>query len=197
MTGGLALLTTGGTIAMQWAPGRGADLAAPPGPALTAALPGLDIRHEAVFAKPSAGITLDDIRTLAALAERHAAAGTPVVITHGTDTLEETAFALELFARAAAPIVLTGAMRAAGRPGADGEANLIAACRVAMAPDARRAASRSASATPHSPSTSSVCWPAWAGGRWIDASVREKRGAGAGWTTPSRSTKVERATLWG
>ena len=65
-----------------------------------------------------------------------------------------------------------------------------------MAPDARRAAIRSAG-TPQSSSASSVCWPANDGGRWIAPGVREKRGPGAGCTTPLRSTKVPRSTLCG
>jgi L-asparaginase len=60
-----------------------------------------------------------------------------VVITHGTDVLEETAFALELLIRTDTPIVLTGAMRLANQPSADGDANLIAACRVAGSGAAR------------------------------------------------------------
>jgi L-asparaginase len=59
------------------------------------------------------------------------------MITHGTDVLEETAFALELLTRTETPIVVTGAMRLANQPSADGDANLIAACRVAGSSAAR------------------------------------------------------------
>lgn len=60
-----------------------------------------------------------------------------VVITHGTDTLEETAYFLELTMNLAIPIVLTGAMRSSNELGADGIYNLVEAVRVAVDEEAR------------------------------------------------------------
>ena len=50
---------------------------------------------------------------------------------------------------------------------------------------------------PASASTSSVCWPAWAGGARISPGVRLNRGAGPGWVMPATSTNVPRSTLCG
>jgi L-asparaginase len=60
-----------------------------------------------------------------------------VVITHGADTLEETAYFLDLTTKFESPIVLTGAMRSSNELGADGLYNLVAAIRVAGDDDAR------------------------------------------------------------
>ncbi|SEN42053.1 L-asparaginase [Amphibacillus marinus] len=53
-----------------------------------------------------------------------------VIVTHGTDTLEETAYFLDLFLHVGAPIVITGAMRSSNEVGSDGLYNLMSAIRV-------------------------------------------------------------------
>lgn len=60
-----------------------------------------------------------------------------LVVAHGTDTLEETAYFLNLVLRTAKPVVLVGAMRPESALSADGPLNLYNALRVATHPDAR------------------------------------------------------------
>ena len=72
---------------------------------------------------------------LRGLFERDEADG--VVITHGTNTLEETAYFLNLVLKTDRPVVLVGSMRPASALGADGYLNLLNAVRVAADPDSR------------------------------------------------------------
>ena len=136
----LILLSTGGTIAMTASSGHGAAMKFDAA-GLIAAIPALgdlaEVEGRDVLAKPSASFTLADIAAIAKAAADAAKAADGVVITHGSDTLEETAFALSMLAQAETPIVLTAAMRRPDQLGADGPANLLSAARVAICPSAR------------------------------------------------------------
>ncbi len=82
--------------------------------------------------KPSSALTCDDVLSLVDRLEKEIAEGAEaIVITHGTDFMEETAYLLSLFWEYEQPVILTGAMRSAGSVGADGPRNLAAAIRIA------------------------------------------------------------------
>ncbi|MDR3512707.1 MAG: asparaginase [Caulobacteraceae bacterium] len=132
----IALLTTGGTIAMTDS-GGGAKVSVSGGSLGDLIDGAVALEVTEVFAKPSPNMTLADMAVLAATAQAKLATVDGVVISHGTDTLEETAWCLELLLRTDTPVVLTGAMRAFGAEGADGATNLRAACRVAASSGAR------------------------------------------------------------
>ena len=131
------LVTTGGTIANR----AGGRLTADE---LVALIPSLD-RHAVVeteqFANlPSSSLTVDQWLALARrlnahFAERPDLAG--IVVTSGTDTLEETAYFLNLTVKSDRPVVVVGAMRMPDDPGYDGAANLLHGVRVAASPASR------------------------------------------------------------
>jgi L-asparaginase len=94
------------------------------------------IRHVPFPSRPSHTLATDDLlalgRLLRELCEDPGLTG--VVITHGTNTLEETAFFLSLVCPPTIPIVLTGALRPASALSADGPLNLVNAVRLAASP---------------------------------------------------------------
>jgi L-asparaginase len=136
------VLFTGGTISMRVDPRTGGALPALSGREILEHVPGL--RREAA-------LTFEDYALLpgphatprwmwglrarvAALLAQDAVDG--VVITHGTDTLEETAFLLDLTLQGPKPVVLCGAMRTLSDAGWDGPVNLRTAVRAAVHPGA-------------------------------------------------------------
>jgi len=86
---------------------------------------------------PSCDLNLSDLIALAGEITRRFDDGTAgVVVTQGTDTIEETSFALDLLVRDSKPVVVTGAMRNPTLAGPDGPANLLAAVQVARSSEA-------------------------------------------------------------
>jgi L-asparaginase len=85
--------------------------------------------------KASGDLTFGDLVALAGEIDKRIEAGVAgVVVTQGTDTIEESSFALDLLVRGPRPVVVTGAMRNPTLAGPDGPANLLAAVQVAAAP---------------------------------------------------------------
>jgi L-asparaginase len=129
------VLALGGTIAMASDDGGGVKPAFD-ADALVAAVPELtavaQIDAETLMDLPSAHLRLGDVvATSHRISELVGDGVDGVVVTQGTDTLEETAFALDLLLAPGRTVVVTGAMRSPQLPGADGPANLLAAVRVA------------------------------------------------------------------
>jgi len=138
----ITVLSLGGTISS--APAGDIGLAQPALSAadLVAAVPELEriaeIEVRDVRRLPSNDMTFDVARTVAAQARAAAERGAAgVVVTQGTDTIEELAYALDLLVPGDVPTVVTGAMRHAGLTSADGGGNLLDAVRTAASPDAR------------------------------------------------------------
>jgi len=141
----IRILTTGGTIASLPDPETGSKRPAVSGEELVAGVPGLDrvadVQVEEVAAVSSWNLTPEDMLRVARRAGEVLAEPDVdgVVVTHGTDTLEETAFLCDLTVRSDGPVVVVGAMRSADELSADGPRNLLNAVRVASAPEARGA----------------------------------------------------------
>lgn len=137
----VTVLALGGTIAMTRSD-QGGVVPTLTGEMLVAAVPALTevaaIDARSFRQVPGAHLRFDDLEALAdAVAEAVAGGARGVVVTQGTDTIEETAFALDRLLDIEAPVVVTGAMRNPTVPGADGPANLLAAVRVAGSEAAR------------------------------------------------------------
>jgi L-asparaginase len=137
----IVILTTGGTIAMKRDEAAGGAIPTLQGSDFLSALPPDlgELRVEEHCNLPSAHFTLDTLwglrNRVAELLDKPEVGG--VVVTHGTDVMEESAYLLDLTVPGEKPMVLTGAMRTVSQIGYEGLANLVAAVRVAASPQAR------------------------------------------------------------
>lgn len=141
------VISLGGTITMTAQDGEGIrpSLSAPQ---LLAAEPRLadiaELEAWTPFTLPGASLTLTHLMEVAAAIQARVGASAGdnvpdgVVVVQGTDTIEDTAFVLDLTLDVDCPVVVTGAMRGPQAPGADGTANLLAAAIAAADPRLRR-----------------------------------------------------------
>ena len=135
------LLFTGGTISMQRDSSAGGNVPAHGGEALVAFAEGLDrissYRIENWARVPACHLGPDQLWQLRQRVREIVAAGgvRGVVVTHGTDILEESAYLLARTLSSQIPVAMTGAMRTSSDQGWDGPANLLSAAAVAADPE--------------------------------------------------------------
>jgi L-asparaginase len=138
----VAVLSTGGTIASKRNPAKGGYEPAFSGEDLIAAVPAIrsiaQIQVEQISNISSSDMTpeiwMHLSRRVNELLAKPNIAG--IVVTHGTNTLEETAYFLDLTVTSEKPVILVGAERPASDPDSDGPRNLLNAVQVAITPDA-------------------------------------------------------------
>ena len=128
----ILVLHTGGTISMQ-ADASGAVVTSSDNPMnhVSNPLEGIQVHTLDFFNLPSPHIKPKHMLALYQKIKEEAANYDGVVITHGTDTLEETAYFLDTMEVPHMPIILTGAMRSSNELGSDGVYNYLSALRVA------------------------------------------------------------------
>ncbi|NUU37928.1 asparaginase [Pseudomonas sp. C2B4] len=134
----LAVAALGGTVCMQARNAGEGVIPTVSGETLLTAIPELTtlarVTVETLGMLPSASLDFEFLLSVLCWAKFQAKQGAVgVVIIQGTDTLEEVASFFEYLWPHDIPLVLTGAMRSAAQPGGDGPANLLDACRVALA----------------------------------------------------------------
>lgn len=138
----VAVGSLGGTISMT--PAASSDGIVPTLTAadLIRAIPGVaelaEVHAEALKQVASIHLGIQDLLATLAWAERQVAEGAVgVILTQGTDTLEESAFLLDLLWPHSEPLILMGAMRGAAAVSADGPANLLSSIQVAVSANSR------------------------------------------------------------
>jgi L-asparaginase len=136
----ILVVSLGGTITMTKA-GPTGSLPTLDASDLVRAVPGLEAIGEFEAISPmrvaSPSLTIEDMVGVArTLESRLASDVSAAIVVQGTDTIEETAFILDLLVRSDRPVVMIGAMRGADAAGADGPANLLSAAIVAASPEA-------------------------------------------------------------
>jgi L-asparaginase len=139
----VVFIATGGTIAMKIDPIKHAPVPAISGEDLLATVPEVS-KYATVEVKNVSNVPsdyMDPVRWTALTREVNTALARPevagVIISHGTDTLEETAYWLDLTVDSDKPVVLIGAQRNASESDFDGPRNLLNAVRIAVDPQSK------------------------------------------------------------
>ncbi len=132
----VAVFSLGGTISSTETGGGGGATPTLTGEALVEDVPEIaevaEVSATSFRQVPGSELTLDDLIELSEEIKGRIDEGAKgIVVTQGTDSIEETSFILDLLVDEDAPVVVTGAMRHPDLPGAEGPANLLASVRVA------------------------------------------------------------------
>ena len=148
----VTIVTTGGTISSKYDTRGGENVPAASAEELVASVPELSSAAQVRVVEHS-NVTSDVLETSTAFGLRDRLRGiladeetAGAVITHGTATMEETAYLLDLTLGGEKPVVITGAMRNAVARDADGPRNIFYAAKIAADPEARAAG---------------ACWSRW------------------------------------
>jgi L-asparaginase len=139
----VVLIGTGGTIASRYDKELGRTVASARGEDLLAQVPQLgeiaDIEIDDFATISSFNMSVEDAHRLAGRVNQQLARPevSGSVVTHGTDTMEESCYLADLLLAADKPAVFTGAQRAHDDPNPDGPGNILGAVRTAATPEAR------------------------------------------------------------
>ncbi|UXN03385.1 asparaginase [Bartonella sp. HY406] len=136
----ISIGSLGGTIAMVKDEQHGGVVPKLSAELLVNAVPDLKqfahIQAETLLQLPSPSLKIQHIMDVLHWADQQILNGADgIVLTQGTDTLEETAFLLDLFWKHDKPLIVTGAMRTPNAAGADGPANILSSVITAASPD--------------------------------------------------------------
>lgn len=139
----IVIIFTGGTIAMKADRQKGGTVPSLKGRDLIAQVPGISrlaaVKVHDFGQYPGPHMTPALMLDLSRLVQRYLSQKDicGAIVTHGTDTLEETAFLLDLCLDTRKPVVVVGAMKDCTELGWDGPANLMGAARTTVSPEAR------------------------------------------------------------
>lgn len=138
----IAIFYTGGTISMTKSEEEGGAVPTLSSDDIRQSVPQLDaafdVKHFDFSRHPGPHMTIERVLALhKAIIETFAEGFDGVVVAHGTDTLEESAYLCDLIHEDPRPIVFVGAMRTREELSWDGPVNLFSACLVASAPESR------------------------------------------------------------